>query len=93
MTTLDYSLAAPQPILMRFDDEAGDPITDMTFQIRLAVNGACVAVDGVLDGDMFEFDLSGIALAPRLHAVTIYSNDGGGWTLNQQLYLNAIMGC
>lgn len=93
MATQDYHLAAPQPVLLRFDDDAGDPITDMGFQIRLNVGDACEAVTGVVDGTSYAFDLSAMDLSPRPYLVSVYYSDGSGWTYNAYFILNVIGGC
>ena len=51
MQTIDYRLAAPRPIEMRFNDGDGDAIIDADFKFALPVIGACEIVKGVLGVD------------------------------------------
>lgn len=94
MPTQDYHLSAPEPIRLRFQDESGALMNDLDFRLSLPLGSTCELIAGVLrtDGD-WDFDLSGLALLPRLYPVSVQSNDGAGWVYLQSLNVNVIGGC
>lgn len=93
MTTIPYKPGASGPFVVRFEDDAGDPITYATTQLRIQAGAACLTVDGVLAGEEWEFDLSTLALAPRLWPATIYYDAGDGWRLAEAFNLHIKGGC
>lgn len=93
MATKEYRLATPQPIRMRFRDSAGIPITDLDFKLAIPLPATCAEVIGVLDGDSYLFDLSGLTLPPRLYRVEIKMESGPGWEWQGGFNLNVIGGC
>lgn len=93
MQTIDYRLAAPRPIEMRFNDGDGDAIIDADFKFALQVNGACETVNGVLSVDLYKFDLSSLDIDVQSYHVNIYIDSGDGWVWISEFNLRVLGGC
>ena len=93
MATIDYRLAAPRQIEMQFNDGAGDPIVDADFKFGMQVDGVCETINGVLSGELYQFDMATLDLTAQSYPVNIYTDSGDGWVWISEFELRVLGGC
>ena len=93
MTTVSFKPGATGPVVLRFEDDAGEAISYGSPQLRVQAVGQCLIVPGALAGDDWEFDLSILDPPPRPYAATIYHDAGHGWRQPDTINLHIQGGC
>lgn len=93
MATIDFKPGGTGPIVMRFEDEAGEVIPYQRTQLRIAVGAACLIVEGTLAGDEWEYDLDALPLTPRLHSMGVWWDAGAGYRFARNVNLHVLGGC
>lgn len=75
MTTITYRPGGSGPLVLRFEDDAGEAVTHGAAEVRVSTPTECLIIPGTLAGEEWEFDLP--TLPPRLYRMSIYTAKGG----------------
>ncbi|WP_411838670.1 hypothetical protein [Paracoccus sp. ME4] len=79
MTTITFKPGATGPFAMAFTDGDGNALAWDAVQLRIHAGASCEVIAGSVAGGRWQFDLSALALPPRLYPVSVYFDEGDGF--------------
>lgn len=95
MTTIAFKPGSTGPLTFQPEQPDGTTpdLTGVGMQLRIFDGATCITLPGVLDDDLFEVDVSGLTLRPRLYPASVYFNWGDGWVREGMLNIEIQGGC